>query len=124
MRLFLFLVLLSLSAMDVAAQCGAAPHCVVLTWTAPTTGGAPASYNAKRSTTTGGPYTTVGSVTAPTVTFTDLSATGNVLAEGTTYFYVVTSANTAGESAPSNETSARIPTTAPTSPTGLGAVAH
>ena len=62
---------------------------VTLSWAAST--GA-ISYNVGRSTSSAGPYTTVGT---PTVTsFTDSTVTN-----GTTYFYVVNAANTAGASA-------------------------
>lgn len=57
------------------------------------------SYNVKRSTTAGGPYTTVstgGSVTA--ASYTDTTAVN-----GTTYYYVVTALNGSGEGAPSAE---------------------
>jgi chitodextrinase len=93
---------------------------VSLTWTAAT--GA-TSYNVKRSTVSGGPYTTVS--TAGAVTGTSFIDTG--LTSGTTYFYVVTAANTAGESANSTEasatTQAAADTQAPTVPTGLTATA-
>lgn len=69
---------------------------VSLTWTA--SAGA-TSYNVKRATTSGGPYTTVGS---PTTT----SFTNTGLTNGTTYFYVVTAVNTAGESGNSSQVSA------------------
>ncbi|MGX4584649.1 fibronectin type III domain-containing protein [Paenibacillus chitinolyticus] len=59
------------------------------------------SYNVKRSTTAGGPYVTVGSVTGATYTYTDTN-----VVNGTTYYYVVTAVAPAGESAPSNEASA------------------
>ncbi|MFN2513923.1 MAG: fibronectin type III domain-containing protein [Pyrinomonadaceae bacterium] len=70
---------------------------VALSWTA--SSGA-TSYNVKRSTTSGGPYTTI----APGVTttsYTDASVTN-----GTTYYYVVTAVNSTGESANSNQASA------------------
>lgn len=68
-----------------------------LSWSAAT--GA-ASYNVKRSATSGGPYTTVATgVTTTTYTNSGLSS-------GTAYYYVVTAANSAGESANSNEASA------------------
>ncbi|RKX41179.1 MAG: hypothetical protein DRP64_11655, partial [Verrucomicrobia bacterium] len=54
---------------------------VSLSWTAPA--GSPTGYNVKRATSSVGPYTIVGTTTAPTVTFTD-SVTG-----GSTYYYVV-----------------------------------
>jgi fibronectin type 3 domain-containing protein len=88
---------------------------VALSWTAST--GA-TSYNVKRSTVTGGPYTKISSPTA--TNFTD---TG--LANGTKYFYVVSAVNAAGEGANSTEASA-TPTasaTPPTAPTGLQATA-
>ena len=57
------------------------------------------SYNVKRSTTNGGPYSTVGSPTGTTFTNTGLT-------NGTTYYYVVTAVNSAGESGNSNQASA------------------
>jgi fibronectin type 3 domain-containing protein len=86
---------------------------ISLAWTAST--GA-TSYNVKRSTTTGGPYTKISSPSS--AHFTD---TG--LANGTTYFYVVSALNSAGESANSPEASAKptAPAHAPAAPTGLTA---
>jgi hypothetical protein len=58
------------------------------------------SYNVKRSTTNGGPYTTIASgVTATTFTNTGLT-------NGTTYFFVVSAVNSFGESGNSNQASA------------------
>lgn len=85
---------------------------VALSWTA---GTGAASYNVKRSTTTGGPYTTVG--TATTTAYTDSAVTN-----GTTYYYVVTSVNSAGESANSNQASATPQVSLPGAPTGVSAV--
>src|SRR3984893_8139329 len=69
---------------------------VTLTWTA--SSGA-TSYHVKRATTNGGPYTQIA---APTSTsYTDTSLTN-----GTTYYYVVSALNAAGESANSAQVSA------------------
>jgi beta-glucanase (GH16 family) len=69
---------------------------VVLSWSAST--GA-TNYNVKFSTTNGGPYITIGS-TATT------SYTNTGLANGTTYYYVVSAANSFGESTNSAQISA------------------
>ncbi|MFC5470743.1 glycoside hydrolase family 44 protein, partial [Cohnella suwonensis] len=76
------------------------------------------SYNVKRATTSGGPYTTV----ATGVTATGYADTG--LSNGTTYYYVVSAANAVGESANSSQVSATpsVPTIPP-APTGLTATA-
>jgi len=66
---------------------------VSLSWTA--SSGA-TSYNVKRATVSGGPYTTIASATA--TAFTDTGLTN-----GTTYYYVVSALNSAGESANSAE---------------------
>ncbi len=117
MKLFLCFVIF---AAGLLAQnpCGTAPHCAVLSWTPGTGGSLATGFNVKRATVTGGPYTQVGSVTAPTVTFTDLSGTGNVLVEGTKYFWVVTATGLGGESVPSPEVSGTVPFSPPQAPTG------
>ncbi len=69
---------------------------VGLTWTAAS--GA-AGYGVHRSTTSGGPYTTVKSNIVGT-SFTDTGLTN-----GTTYYYVVTATNAEGEGASSNQAS-------------------
>lgn len=69
---------------------------VGLTWTA--SGGA-TSYNVKRATVTGGPYTTIASPAG--ASYTDSTVTN-----GTTYYYVVSAVNSAGESANSSQVSA------------------
>ncbi|HEU4386952.1 MAG TPA: family 16 glycoside hydrolase, partial [Blastocatellia bacterium] len=70
---------------------------VALSWNA--SAGA-TSYNVKRSTTSGGPYTLIAGVTSTSFTNTGLT-------NGTTFFYVVSALNSAGESPNSNEASAR-----------------
>ena len=67
-----------------------------LAWTA--TAGVD-SYNVKRSSTTGGPYTTLGSVTG--TSFSDSGLTAS-----TTYHYVVSAVNISGESTNSTQASA------------------
>ena len=84
---------------------------VSLTWTA--SDGA-ASYNVKRSTTTGGPYTTVASPTTA-------SCNNTGLADGTTYYYVVSAVNAGGESDNSDEVSGTPELTAPPTPGNLSA---
>jgi len=69
---------------------------VALAWNA--SAGA-TSYNVKRSTTSGGPYATIASPTTNSYTNTGLS-------NGTTYYYVVSAVNAAGESANSSQVSA------------------
>lgn len=69
---------------------------VQLTWTA--SSGA-TSYNVKRATVSGGPFTLAG--TSTTTSFTDTGLTN-----GTTFFYVVSAVNANGESANSAQVSA------------------
>jgi hypothetical protein len=76
-------------------------------------------YNVKRSTVSGGPYETVGAG----VTTTGFADSG--LNNGTTYYYVVSAVNSAGESADSTQVSAvpqaPAPPAAPTNLTASGA---
>jgi len=93
---------------------------VVLAWTAPS---GTNTYNIKRSTVSGGPYTTIASTAA--VSGTDTTAT-----YGTAYYYVVTAVNNGGESVVSNEATVswltpiqlwrqtNFGTTSPTDPVG------
>jgi fibronectin type 3 domain-containing protein len=73
------------------------------------------SYRVKRATVSGGPYTVIAS---PTTT----SYTNTGLTNGTTYYFVVSAVNTAGESANSAQVSA-VPKPPPSAPTGLTATA-
>jgi fibronectin type 3 domain-containing protein len=87
-----------------------------LTWSA--SSGA-TSYNVKRATISGGPYTQLGAST--TASYSDTSPTN-----GTTYYYVVSAIDSAGESANSAQVSALPVATAPASgippvPAGLTA---
>ena len=88
---------------------------VLLSWNASS---GVASYNVKRATVSGGPYTTIASE----VTMTNYNDTG--LNNGTTYYYVVSAVNSFGEGANSSEVGA-TPTAGspPPAPTGLTAVA-
>jgi fibronectin type 3 domain-containing protein len=72
-------------------------HTVTLRWNA--SSGA-STYNVKRGTTSGGPYTTI----ATGVTGTSYVSRG--LSNGTTYYFVVTAVNAGGESPSSNQASA------------------
>ena len=76
------------------------------------------SYHVKRGTTTGGPYT---QISAPTTN----SSTDTGLTNGTTYYYVVSALNAAGESANSSQVSATpaAPAMPPAVPSGLQATA-
>jgi len=85
---------------------------IALNWAA--SSGA-STYNVKRSTTNGGPYTTVKNGAA-TTSYTDTGLTN-----GTTYYYVVSAVNSAGESANSAQASATPRASAPAAPTQLKA---
>jgi len=102
-------------AMPTGLQATAGNAQVSLTWNAST--GA-TSYNVKRSTTSGGPYTRISSPTTASDTDTGLT-------NGTPYYYVVTAVNSAGESAASSQATATptTPVTIPAAPTGLQATA-
>ncbi|MGA9042752.1 MAG: glycoside hydrolase family 44 protein [Terriglobales bacterium] len=86
---------------------------VSLTWNA--SSGA-TSYHVKRSTVSGGPYTQVAAPTATNDTDTGLT-------NGTTYYYVVSALNSAGESGNSNEAFSKPVLPVPSVPAGLTATA-
>ncbi|MEC0229308.1 fibronectin type III domain-containing protein [Paenibacillus alba] len=73
------------------------------------------SYNIKRSTIAGGPYTNIGLNVAMT-TYTDTTVTN-----GTKYYYILTAVNDGGESANSQEVSATPQVPPPSAPTNLTA---
>jgi hypothetical protein len=79
------------------------PHTAVLSWTASVTPNV--SYNVYRATTSGGPYTKVGSVGVGVVSYTD-----SLALSGQTYFYVVRAVDSTNtESVNSTEVQAAIP---------------
>ena len=84
---------------------------VLLGWTA--SAGA-TSYNVKRSTTSGGPYTTITNVTTTSLLDTNV-------VNGTTYYYVVSALNAYGESVNSSQASATPAALPPAAPIGLTA---
>lgn len=86
-----------------------------LTWSASTSA---TGYKVKRATVSGGPYSQIA--TPATTTYSDMA-----LANGTTYYYVISATSSAGESANSSQTSATpvAPGTLPSSPSGVAAVA-
>lgn len=133
------LILLALLACPLFAQAtnpacpaatGPAPHCVVLTWTAPAVGtgyniytGGTASGNC--ASVTASTCTKLGSaVSLATLTYTVNSSATLALAEGQKYYYVITTVNGSAESQPSAEVSAMIPFLVPSPPSSVSATAH
>lgn len=117
----LFIATLAFLAMFIALPASAQTHAVGLSWSAPTSGGAPTGYHVYRTATSGGcssvtaaGCTNVGSTSATTTTFSDTTVQG-----AQTYFWVVTAFNTAGESGPSNQVTATIPPDPSGAPSGL-----
>jgi len=103
---------------------GGANHCAQVNWTA-SASGSPTSYNVYRTTTNGGCSSVTGSscTKAGTVAAPNLSFVDTPLAASTTYFWVVTATNAAGESVPSNQaTGTTGPDPVPAAPTGVTAV--
>ena len=80
---------------------------------------AASSYNVKRATVSSGPYTTIASgVAAP-------SYSDTTVANGSTYYYVVSAANSCGASPNSTQVSATPQaSTPPAAPTGLSATSR
>jgi hypothetical protein len=118
----LFLMLIPAINAQVTCPAGAG-HCVQLTWTPASTGSAASSFNVYRSTVNGGcstvnplpsSCTKINSVTAPTESYID-----SPLAASTTYYWVVTAANSTGESTVSNQFQFTTTADVPLPPTGL-----
>lgn len=78
-------------------------HSVDLKWIASATPGI-TSYNIYRSTISGSAFTKIASVSAVTLVYTD-----GGLPAGNTYFYVITSVSSGGESTFSNQVTGAIP---------------
>lgn len=81
----------------------ASSHSVLLSWAASSTAGV--NYNVYRSTTSGGPYTKLTTVTP----VAGLSYIDGTVFSGQTYYYVVTAINSSGESANSAQATAAVP---------------
>ena len=113
--LILLAILVAMPRVGVHAQGG---HNITLTWTAPTTGGAPTTSIILRGTSSG-TETQIATVPAPTLTYVDTTGVG-----GTKYFYEVEASNSAGTSGPSNEVSATFLLSAPGAPGSLAATAN
>ena len=95
----------SLPAAPTNLQAASGNAAVTLTWNASANA---TSYNIKRGTSLSGPFVTVATLQSQLL-YTDGGTNfdgSNVLANGTTYYYVVTALNSAGESANSNVASA------------------
>lgn len=107
--------ILGLSAL--AAQ---TPHSVTLTWSW-TQGSAPVAtgFQVQRGSVSGGPYSTVGTVTGAFLTYTDTGVLGSPLVEGATVCYVVVAMNGTVAAPKSPESCGVIPLTAPNAVTGL-----
>ena len=86
---------------------------VLITWGVSTDA---MNYTVKRSTVSGGPYSSIGSPSAPT--YTDSAVTNC-----TKYFYVVSASNTAGASANSAEVNATPSAPTLAAPVNLSATA-
>lgn len=97
---------------------GQGTHSITLSWTAPTGGGVPATYNVKRSTSSG-TESKIATVNVPATTYIDTNGTA-----GTTYFYVVSASNAFGESPNSSEVSTVFLGDKPGAPAGVSVTAQ
>lgn len=99
-----------------AALALAQTHSVTLTFPAGAGGGAVTSFQIQRSTVSGGPYTTIGTVPFVTGQATYTYVDTSNLVEGVTYFYVEEAIGPGGTSAASPESSATVPFSGPAIP--------
>jgi fibronectin type 3 domain-containing protein len=112
MKNLLFYGIFALCLMVGPIYAQAATHSVALTWSWSQGSGDPAlGFHVQRSLTTGGPYTVITTTSVTVLTYTDLTVVA-----GTTYYYVVTAYNAAGDSLPSNQVTAVIPVAVPAAP--------
>jgi fibronectin type 3 domain-containing protein len=86
---------------------------ITLNWAASSGPSGASSYTIERSIVSGSGYTSIDTVTSPTVSYTDTRAIS-----GTTYYYVVAGVNASGQGANSSEATA-TPSGAPQAPTAL-----
>jgi hypothetical protein len=101
----------------VFAACGQAPS-VTITIPLGSGGGPVTSMQVQRSTTSGGPYTTIGTATQAVVQGqTVYTYTDSTVMQGATYFYVAEAINSTGTSPASPQSNAAaIPVQAPATP--------
>lgn len=119
----------TLALLLITAGVALAQHSVDLSWpasAADATHSAPATYNVKRASVSGGPYVLVpgGSVNATQTIFTDVASAGNPMADGQRFFYVITAQNSFGESGPSTEVAVTLPGFPPNVPGKPTAIGH
>ncbi len=93
-----------------------AQHSNTLAWSwAQGTGDAATGFHVQRASVSGGPYTTIATLTGTAVkTYVD-----TVVVPGQTLYYVITAFNTGGDSVPSNQVTCTTPFQAPQAPSGL-----